>query len=211
MNYTKYSRDGIMSIPSRFTRLVWSCAEQSHIRDKEIRESLDFVARIRRIIKHKSVLEVCCGHGLVGQLLAENGAKSVHQIDIHETHSHALLQTYFLKNPVMFDVIDIRSQKDEILSWNFDVVVGMHCCGDLSDIIVDIAIKKGAALCLCPCCYHGARMAPSIAASMKKYSKPLAVDAVRVATLALHGYAITMKALNISISTCNNIICATPA
>jgi hypothetical protein len=210
MNYVKYSTERLMEIPSRFTRLVWSYAAQSHVRDKEIWESFDFVSRIRRITRGKRVLEACCGHGLVGHLLALNGARSVRQFDIRETRSHALLQTYFLRSPVMFDTVDVRKQKDEVLSWDFDVVVGMHCCGDLSDIIVDIATKKGAALCICPCCYHGARMAPAMAASMNAFPKPLAVDAVRVATLALRGYAVTMKKLNISISTCNDIICAVP-
>ena len=34
-----------------------------------------------------------------------------------------------------------------------DLVVGLHACGGLSDLIVALAVDRAAAFCLCPCCY----------------------------------------------------------
>jgi predicted RNA methylase len=192
---------------SSFIRNVWSYAFQSGIREKEIREAFDFVQRIDSLTKGKNVLELCSGHGLIGHLLAMKGAKSVRQVDRLDSKSRGNLERY-LKNytRVIYDNIDFIVNKDEILTWDFDIVVSMHACGNLTDEVIDIAMKKGADIASCPCCYHGSKVMKSMSAAAHHLGKPLAVDAFRLGKLANAGYDVSMKLLEISISPCNHII-----
>lgn len=35
----------------------------------------------------------------------------------------------------------------------FDLAVGLHTCGLLADAVLNLAVSRGAAYCVCPCCY----------------------------------------------------------
>jgi hypothetical protein len=47
-----------------------------------------------------------------------------------------------------------------VLADSTTLIVGVHCCGTLSDSILDIAISSNAPLCLIPCC-HTVKSLPS--------------------------------------------------
>jgi len=36
---------------------------------------------------------------------------------------------------------------------HFDLAVGLHTCGLLADALLGLAIRRGVAVCVCPCCY----------------------------------------------------------
>lgn len=36
---------------------------------------------------------------------------------------------------------------------DFDVALAIHACGFLSDIVMDLALKKGAGYVVAPCCF----------------------------------------------------------
>ena len=206
MNYASLDLKKTMR-SNDFVRHAWSYSDTSHVRDKEIRESLDFVARIDDLAHHRKVLELCSGHGLIGQLLGIKDTVSVRQACLTDCKSRGFLEGYFNNyGKVLFDQIDILKEHDEILAWDFGLVIAMHACGNLTDAAIDIAIEKGADIAICPCCYHKAKVARQMASLARAIGKPMACDSFRLARMAAAGYNVTLRKLNISISPCNNIL-----
>mmetsp|Transcript_7162 Transcript_7162/g.11331 ORF Transcript_7162/g.11331 Transcript_7162/m.11331 type:complete len:565 (+) Transcript_7162:126-1820(+) len=64
-----------------------------------------------------------------------------------------------LANSVLCDASDLISKDDDVrkkantLIGNFDLLVGLHCCGGLSEIAMIVALEYNVPFCICTCCF----------------------------------------------------------
>ena len=139
--------------------LLRELAAQRLLPIKEVFESFELFARIRKASRAEVVADLCCGHGLLGILFAmfERKVARVLLIDKDEPESRQrLLEIVGKLAPWATDKIENRSQMitsdDEWIQPGFSIV-SSHACGVLSDLCIEIAIKCGGPLAILPCCY----------------------------------------------------------
>lgn len=199
------------SLQEKFLRAI---AAERLLPIKEVLESFEFFARIRKSTRRKTVADLCCGHGLVGILFAmfERGVERVILIDQNEPESRQKLITVASKvAPWITDKIDNRESKISIEDdWiQPDIaIVSSHACGVLSDLCIDIAIKSGGPIAILPCCYP--RAACSAPQSLQtQFGLETAFDIDRTYRLEAAGYRVRWGTIPVEITPMNRIVYGT--
>jgi len=188
----------------RSDRSIWSRALLAGISHKEILESYDFVKRIHKLTKFKNVMEVCSGHGLVGHILTEkNLARTVYQIDKLNSKSRNRVENSFLnQHRVYYLNKDLYNNFDDLLNLPVDIIIGVYCCGDLTDQSIRLAIAKEVPVAVVPCCYYGSRFI----GCFLHLNGEAGVDIARAHKLSEHSYEVSFKYLKENITPKNRII-----
>ena len=89
-----------------------------------------------------------------------------------------------------------------------DLVVSVHACGALSDLVLGRAISARAPVALLPCC-HDARTCDT-GGLLGFLPLPLAVDATRVARLRAAAYDVVTQTIPAEITPHNRLIMGLP-
>jgi hypothetical protein len=90
-----------------------------------------------------------------------------------------------------------------------DLVVSVHACGALSDVVIGKAIAPRAPVAVLPCCHDARSCDPG--GLLGFLPLPLAVDATRVARLRAEGYDVLTQTIPEEITPHNRLIVAWPA
>lgn len=194
-------------------RLVRELAAARLLPIKEVLESFEFFARVRKETRATCVADLCCGHGLIGVLFA-----------MFEKRVEHVVLADRLQPPSRLKLIEIVSQ---IAPWvepkieNVQAkltpgdgtvaigasVVSAHACGVLSDLCIETAIESGGALAILPCCYpKAACQAPQ--SIVAKLGLKTAFDVDRTYRLEAAGYLVRWASIPSAITPMNRIICA---
>lgn len=126
---------------------------------KEVLETFEFFARVRRDTKASFVADLCCGHGLLGILFAmfERKVDRVRLVDKTDPESRQKLLSVatqvapWVAAKVVHNTSAIGVDDDRIEPGC--AIVSAHACGSLSDLCLDIAIRSGGPVAILPCCY----------------------------------------------------------
>lgn len=196
-------------------KFLQSIASERLLPIKEVLESFEFFARIRKSTRRKTVADLCCGHGLLGILFAmfEREVDRVILIDQKEPESRQKLIAIASEvAPWVADKIDNRVAKigvdDDWIAPDI-AVVSAHACGVLSDLCIDIAIKSGGPIAILPCCYPKAACdAPQ--ALQTQFGLETAFDIDRTYRLEAAGYAVRWGTIPNEITPMNRIVYASP-
>jgi hypothetical protein len=166
-------------------RLARALAKREAIDMKEFVESFEFFSHARHKrygINKGVVVDLACGHGLSGLLFAvfERSVERVILVDrgkpdCFEKIFEAVLEVapWVKEKAVLrFDVdimllaadpdylasvLDSRNE-GTVADGNSKVgLLGVHACGHITDLCMDIAIQVGASIALMPCCYRPPR------------------------------------------------------
>ena len=81
----------------------------------------------------------------------------------------------------------------DVVAAGDTLVCGLHACGGLSDIVIDVALEGSSALALVPCC-HSTKI-PHDAAAAANVGLEEAIDAARARRLAAAGWAVERDVL----------------
>jgi hypothetical protein len=167
-------------------RLARALAEREAIDMKEFVESFEFFshARVKRYgINRGVVVDLACGHGLSGLLFAvfERKVERVILVDRGQPDCFAKIFAAVIEvAPWVKDKVVLRFDVDiMMLAADADYLatvvasrnegvpfternpqvsfLGVHACGHITDLCMDIAIQSGAALAMMPCCYRPPR------------------------------------------------------
>ena len=183
---------------------------------KEVLESFEFFARIRKSTRAKTVADLCCGHGLLGILFAmfEREVQQVILIDQNEPESRQkLLAVAETVAPWVADKIDNRAEKISVEDPWIEpgmAIVSAHACGVLSDLCIDVAIKSGGPIAILPCCYP--RSACEAPLSLQtQFGLETAFDIDRTYRLEAAGYRIRWGTIPSEITPMNRIVYGTIA
>jgi hypothetical protein len=179
---------------------------------KELFEAWEVARRVRRRFRGGRVVELCAGHGLLGQvmLLLDDSSPGVLIVDrtlppsastVHE----ALAEVWpRLRDRCTFQQASI----DDVALGPQDVVVSVHACGGLTDGVIARASAAGARLAVMPCCHH---LDTADTADLTGWlDGPVAVDVVRAMTLRTAGWRVWTQRIPDAITPQNRLLMAEP-
>jgi hypothetical protein len=179
---------------------------------KELYEAWETARRVRRLFRGGRIIDLAAGHGLLAQLMlilddtspcafavdavVPPSAATLHQALVERWPRLAGRFTYVAR-PV--DAVEIQPG---------DIVVSVHACGRLTDVVLDLATSARARVAVLPCCHDvGVSDAGSLSGWM---DHALAIDVVRARGLASHGYHIWTQRIPEDITPKNRLLIGAP-
>ena len=181
---------------------------------KEILESFEFFEHVRRRVWAPQVVDLCCGHGLVGMLYGIHLRKvtQVRLIDRRRPASVDLILDAlqpvapWLRAKVVFEARSI----DAVTIEGPTAVLGIHACGTATDAVLERALAGRHPVAVLPCC-HPKRSLPGPATLGQALGIGLATDIHRTYRLEAAGYRTRWSQLPSEITPMNRVITAWPA
>lgn len=177
---------------------------------KELFEAWEVARRVRRRFRGGRVVDLCAGHGLVGQLmllLDDTSPEAVlvdRVIPASAATLHAALVDVWprLAGRVSFRESDIQTVD---LSSD-DVVVSIHACGALTDAVIDRVVRADARVAVLPCCHD---LDDGDVGGLSGWMKgPLAIDVTRAARLTARGWQVWTQTIPAEITPHNRLLMA---
>ena len=177
---------------------------------KELFEAWEVARRVRRRFRGGRVVDLACGHGLTAALLlllddSSQFALAVDRsIPTSASRLHAsLVQTW----PRLAHRIEyIEAPLEGVALASTDLVVSVHACGCLTDLVLEQAAAVGARLAVLPCCHH--LDAADQGGLGGWLDGSLAVDVVRANTLRSKGYRVFTQQIPHDITPKNRLLMA---
>ncbi len=199
----------------RVDQVIRCLARPRSIRVKELIESLEVYACVRRRLKGRKVVDLCCGHGLTGLLFAvfDRQVEQVILVDRHQTKLAKLVrESIFEAFPeVAPRVTTLQTTLARLPEVTDDqtALIAVHACGSRTDRCLELAIKTRCPVALVPCCYTGTGQdAP--AALREALGVPVATDVGRTYRLTQAGFTVEWDSIPEAITPMNRVILARP-
>lgn len=179
---------------------------------KELFEAWEVARRVRRRFRGGRVVDLACGHGLTAALLlllddSSPQALAVdHNLPASSEGLHAcLIETW----PRLADRVHlVESPLEKVALEPTDLVVSVHACGSLTDLILERATAIGARLAVLPCCHN---LDDADQGGLGGWlDGPLAVDVARANRLHSRGYTIFTQRIPGDITPKNRLLMGEP-
>jgi hypothetical protein len=158
------------------------------------------------------VVELACGHALVAHLmlLLDDSSARALAVDTKPAPSaEALARALVSRWPRLAGRVERREGDLAAVALDEgDLVVSVHACGALSDLVLERAARARAAVALLPCCHEAATC--DAGGLLGFLPLPLAVDATRVARLRSLGYEVATQTIPADITPHNRLILGLP-
>lgn len=191
-----------------FDRIGRAVCRAGTLPAKELFEAWETARRVRRKYRGRRVLDLACGHGLLAHLMLilDDTSPCAMAVDT-DIPQNAPVLTRSLMDTWPRLAGRIHYQCADIASFPVrpdDLVVSVHACGTLTDLILDKAAAAGAAVAVLPCCHDIGR---SDTGSLTGWmAGPLAVDAVRALKLRQAGYRVATATIPAEITPKNRLL-----
>ncbi len=168
---------------------------------------------MRRLFRGGRVVDLAAGHGLLAQLMLILDDTSPCAVAVDAvvppsaaTLHHALAERWpRLTGRITF----VASALDAVEILAGDIVVSVHACGRLTDVVLQRAADARARVAVLPCC-HDVRVSDAGALS-GWMDDALAIDAVRARRLSSQGYRIWTQRIPEDITPKNRLLIGAPA
>ena len=195
-----------------FHRIARAVCRAGCLPRKELFEAWEMARRVRRRFRGGRVVDLACGHGLLGQilLLLDKGSLQALAVDWRIPDSAGTLAAALqddwprLKGQVQF----IEESIESISFTSADLLVSAHACGSLTDLVLESAMAVSARVAVLPCCHDLQRL--DSGGLQGWMDGPLAIDATRVARLRAAGYQVTTQTIPADITVKNRLLLAEP-
>ena len=197
---------------SLFDRIARVVCEAECLPGKELYRIVGGRAACRRHYRSGRVVNLAGGHGLLAHmcLLLDDSSEGAVVVDRRRPKSEATLSKALvaawprLDGRVSFALADV---KDVALHAD-NLVVSVHACGSLTDVVLERAVSVRARVAVLPCCHDLARNdAGGLGGWM---DGPLAVDATRAAMLRASGYDVRTQRLPPGITDKDRLLLGSP-
>jgi hypothetical protein len=180
---------------------------------KELFEAWEVARRVRRRFRGARVVDLCAGHGLLGQimLLLDDSSPDALIVDQALPAScHTLTQAIVAEWPKLQGrVVHLETSLAQVALRTGDVVVSIHACGALTDTVIALATAARSRLAVMPCC-HDVDHAQT--GGLKGWlNGPLAVDVVRASNLRARGWDVWTQTIPPEITPHNRLLMAEPS
>jgi hypothetical protein len=179
---------------------------------KELFEAWEVARRVRRRFRGGRVVDLCAGHGLLGQimLLLDDSSPGVLLVDQALPPSCSTLARAMAGEwPRLEGRVTLRTASlAQVELHEDDVVVSVHACGALTDTVIEMAAAARSRLAVMPCCHHLDRAETGGLAGW--VDKPLAVDVVRALHLRARGWQLWTQTIPEAITPHNRLLLAEP-
>lgn len=195
-----------------FDRVARVVSEAECLPRKELYEAWEVARRVRRRMRGGRVVDLACGHGLIGylMLILDDTSETALGIDRNVPPSAARLAEALVAEwpRLLGRVVIAQGQLEDMVPSSSDLVVAVHACGRLTDTVLDRAIDGRARLAAMACCHDAAACDQGGLAGWLDSS--IAIDVTRVARLRHHGYDVHTQRIPEAITPENRLIIATP-
>ncbi len=197
---------------SLFDRIARAVCRAGCLPRKELYEAWEVARRTRRHLRGGRVVDLCGGHGLLGQvmLLLDDSSPSVLVADPAVPASAATLQAAMLEDwlrlegRVAFHPVRI----EDVPLEPSDVVVSCHACGALTDQVLARAVSVRARVAVLPCCHDAATCDAGPLEGWMDLA--MAIDAMRAVQLESQGYHVRTQTIPAEITPKNRLLIGTP-
>ncbi|MGE4578523.1 MAG: methyltransferase [Desulfuromonadales bacterium] len=195
-----------------FDRIARAVCEAGCLPRKELFEAWEVARRVRRRFRGGRVVDLACGHGLLAYilLLLDDTSPRALAVDRQLPQSAGTLSTVLesawprLGGRVSFVPADI----DTVALGPGDLVVSVHACGGLTDLVLERAVNAGARVAVLPCCHH---LDSGDTGGLQGWMDgALALDATRAARLSRQGYRVHTQTIPADITPKNRLLLAEP-
>lgn len=180
---------------------------------KELYEAWETARRVRRLFRGGRIVDLAAGHGLLAQLMLilDDTSPCALAVDAAVPPSAATLhQTLVECWPRLAGRLTfVAGPVDGIEILPGDIVVSVHACGGLTDVVLQLATTAHARVAVLPCC-HDVRVCDAGALS-GWMDHALAIDVVRARRLASQGYHIWTQRIPQDITPKNRLLIGAPA
>jgi hypothetical protein len=179
---------------------------------KELFEAWEVARRVRRRFRGGRVVDLCAGHGLLGQimLLLDDSSSEVLLADQALPASCSTLARAIATEwpKLRGRVTVLEASLAEVELRDDDVVVSVHACGALTDAVIGAATAARSRLAVMPCC-HDVHRADTGGLTGWMHG-PLAVDVVRASNLRTAGWRVWTQTIPEAITPHNRLLLAEP-
>jgi len=195
-----------------FHRLARVVCHAGCLPRKELFEAWETARRVRRVCRGGRIVDVGGGHGLLAHamLLLDDSSSEALVVDtsipLSSARLHETLATAWprLSGRVTF----VSAHIEDVLLESGDVVVAVHACGHLSDVVLDRAAAARARVAVMPCCHD---LDVNDEGDLTGWvDGPLAVDVVRALRLREKGYRIRTQSIATQITPKNRLLIGEP-
>ncbi|MCA9793905.1 MAG: class I SAM-dependent methyltransferase [Candidatus Eremiobacteraeota bacterium] len=197
----------------RVGRLVEALAESRAIRLRELIESLEVYACIRRRVRARQVADLCAGHGLTGLLFAvfDPEVEEVVMLDKTLPKMATVVRDCVVE---AFPEVGsrVRYLEQPLKRARFEpgtALVAVHACGTRTDRCVELGLRLGGPMALVPCCYAGTGQAGPRAVR-QALGVELASDIERTYRLEAAGFRVEWSAIAAALTPMNRVLIALP-
>ena len=195
-----------------FDRIARAVCKAGCLPRKELYEAWEVARRVRRRFRGGRVIDLACGHGLLAQLLLllDDSSPTALGIDRRIPASAARLAEVLEETwPRLNGRVQlIQAELETIPLERGDLVVSVHACGGLSDLVLERAMAAGARVAVLPCC-HDLHQA-DLGGLQGWLDGPLAMDVMRAGRLRAGGYRVMTQQIPVDITPKNRLLLAEP-
>jgi hypothetical protein len=179
---------------------------------KELFEAWEVARRVRRRFRGGRVVDLACGHGLTAMimLVLDSSSQEAIAVDRKLPPSSARLYKEMIQSwPRLEESIEfVENEIENISLTENDIVVSVHACGTLTDLVIEQAVKARARLAVLPCCHD---LDYSDQGDLNGWlDGPLSVDVTRALSLRQQGYRIYTQQIPAEITPKNRLLLAEP-
>jgi hypothetical protein len=195
-----------------FHRLARAVCRAGCLPRKELYEAWETARRVRRLFRGGRVVDVAGGHGLLAHamLLLDNSSPEALVVDIEPPPSSARLHDVLVGEwPRLSGRITFaRAGVEDVPLDRDDLVVSVHACGRLTDLVLERASAVRARVAVVPCCHD---LDVNDEADLSGWvDGPLAVDVARALHLQQQQYRIWTQSISADITPKNRLLIGEP-
>ena len=175
---------------------------------KELYEAWETARRVRRLFRGGRIVDLAAGHGLLAQLmliLDDTSPLALAVDQVVPPSAATLHRTLVDRWPRLSGRIEfLRSPLDSVVIQSTDIVMSIHACGALTDLVLERAIAARARVAVLPCCHDVVR---SDSGGLSGWmNDALAIDVMRARRLASAGYRIWTQVIADEITPKNRLL-----
>ena len=195
-----------------FHRLARAVCRAGCLPRKELFEAWETARRVRRQFRGGRIVDLGGGHGLLAQamLLLDDSSPSAIVVDAALPPSSAKLHEALIAEwPRLTGRITFMPARiEDVTVMHGDIVMSVHACGRLTDVVLERAAASRARLAVLPCCHD---LAVNDDGDLNGWMDgPLAIDAVRAMRLQGQGYRVWTQTIPSEITPKNRLLIGAP-
>jgi SAM-dependent methyltransferase len=195
-----------------FDRVARSVCRAGCLPRKELYEAWEVARRVRRRFRGGRVIDLACGHGLLAHLLLllDDSSPVALGIDRCIPASAARLAAALEETwPRLNGRVQlVQAELETIPLEQGDLVVSVHACGGLTDLVLERAMVAGARVAVLPCCHDLDKA--DLGGLQGWLDGPLAMDVMRAGRLRTGGYRVVTQQIPGDITPKNRLLMAEP-
>ena len=195
-----------------FHRLARAVCHAGCLPRKELFEAWETARRVRRVCRGGRVVDLGGGHGLLAHamLLLDDSSPEAIVVDTTIPSSSARLHDALVASWPRLSgrVTFVPARIEDVALGSGDVVVSVHACGGLSDVVLERAAVARARVAVLPCCHD---LDANDQGDLTGWvDGPLAVDVVRALRLKARGYRIWTQLIAREVTPKNRLLIGEP-